>query len=65
MVWVKMSYPEDPIAAIFVVVAWPEVAYEIVFYKKCSKRHFSKIVPVPDRGVRFRVIWGSPGAHLG
>ena len=49
MVLVKRSYQEDPIAVIFEVVAWPEVAYGIDFYKKCSKRDFSKIVPVPDR----------------
>ena len=51
MVLVKRSYQEDPIAVIFVVVAWPEVAYGIDFYKKCSKRDFSKNVPVPDRSV--------------
>ena len=34
MVLVKKSYQEDPIAVIFVVVAWPEVAYGIDFYKK-------------------------------
>ena len=51
MVLVKKSYQEDPIAVIFVVVAWPEVAYGIDFYKKCSKRDFSKSVPVPDRGI--------------
>ena len=51
MVLVKKSYQEDPIAVIFVVVAWPEVAYGIDFYKKCSKRDFSKNVPVPDRSV--------------
>ena len=49
MVLVKMSYQEDPIAIIFIMVAWPEVAYGIDFYKKCSTRDFSKIVPVPDR----------------
>ena len=49
MVLVKKSYQEDPFAVIFVVVAWPEVAYGIDFYKKCSKRDFSKIVPMPDR----------------
>ena len=36
MVWVKSSYQEDPIAVIFVVVAWPEVAYEIDSDKKSS-----------------------------
>ena len=49
MVLVKMSYQEDPIAVIFVVVVWPEVAYEIDFHKKCSKRRKCVIVPVPDR----------------
>ena len=51
MVLVKRSYQEDPIAVIFVVVAWPEVAYGIDFYKKCSKRDFSKNAPGPDRGI--------------
>ena len=36
MVLVKSSYQEDPIAVIFVVVAWPEVAYEIDSDKKSS-----------------------------
>ena len=36
MVLVKRSYQEDPIAVIFVVVVWPEVAYEIDFHKKSS-----------------------------
>ena len=36
MVLVKRSYQEDPIAIIFVVVAWPEVAYEIDSDKKSS-----------------------------
>ena len=58
----KMPYQEDPIAVIFIMVAWPEVAYGIDFYKTCSKRDFLKIVPVPDE--LFKVIWGSPGAHL-
>ena len=49
MVLVKMSYQEDPIAVIFVVVAWPEVAYEIDFHKKSSKRRKCEIVSVPDR----------------
>ena len=49
MVLMKKSYQDNPIAIIFIMVAWPEVAYDIGFYKKCSKRHFSKIVPVPDR----------------
>ena len=34
MVLMKRSYQEDPIAVIFVVVAWPEVAYEIDSDKK-------------------------------
>ena len=51
MVLMKRSYQEDPIAVIFVVVAWPEVAYGIDFYKKCSKHDFSKKIPVPDRSV--------------
>ena len=52
MVLVKRSYQEDPIAVIFVVVAWPGEAYEIDFYKKSSILPFFKkwlIVPVPDR----------------
>ena len=49
MVLVKKSYQEDPFAVIFVVVAWPGVAYEIGFHKKCSKRRKCQIVPVPDR----------------
>ena len=36
MVLMKVSYQEDPIAVIFVVVAWPEVAYEIDSDKKSS-----------------------------
>ena len=36
MVWVKKSYQEDPIAIIFVVVAWLGVAYEIDSDKKSS-----------------------------
>ena len=51
MVLMKMSYQEDPFAIIFVVVVWPGVAYGIDFYKKCSKRDFSKNVPGPDRSV--------------
>ena len=51
MVLVKRSYQEDPIAVIFVVVAWPEVAYEIDFHTKSSKRRKCVIVPVPDRGI--------------
>ena len=49
MVLVKRSYQEDPIAVIFIMVAWPEVAYEIDFHKKSSKRRKCVIVPVPDR----------------
>ena len=50
MVLVKSSYQDNPSAIVFIMVAWPEEAYEIVFYKKkCSNRIFSKIVPVPDR----------------
>ena len=49
MVLVKRSYQEDPIAVIFVVVAWPEEAYDIDFYKKCSIPRKIVIVPVPDR----------------
>ena len=48
MVLVKKSYQEDPIAVIFVVVAWPEEAYEIDFYKTSSKRQKCVIVLVPD-----------------
>ena len=51
MVLVKKSYQEDPIAVIFVVVAWPEVAYEIDFHKKSSKHRKCVIVPVPDRDI--------------
>ena len=36
MVLVKRSYQEDPIAVIFVVVAWPGVAYEIDSDNKSS-----------------------------
>ena len=43
--------PDNPIAIIFIMVAWPEVTYGIDCYKKCSKRDFSQIVPVPDRGI--------------
>ena len=49
MVLVNRSYQEDPIAIIFMMVAWHVETYEISFYKKSSKRHFSKNVPVPDR----------------
>ena len=48
-VLMNMSYQEDPIAVIFVVVAWPEVAYEIDFHKKSSNLGKLVIVPVPDR----------------
>ena len=36
MVLMKSSYQEDPIAVIFVVVAWTEVAYDIDSDKKSS-----------------------------
>ena len=49
MVLVKRSYQEDPIAVIFIMVAWSEVAYEIDFHKKCSNLGILVIVPVPDR----------------
>ena len=49
MVLVKTSYQEDPIAVIFIMVAWPEVAYEIDFHKKSSNLGKLVIVPVPDR----------------
>ena len=49
MVLMKKSYQEDPIAIIFIMVAWPEEAYEIDFHKKSSKRAKCGIVPVPDR----------------
>ena len=49
MVSVNMSYQEDPIAVIFIMVAWPEVAYEIDFHKKSSNLGKLVIVPVPDR----------------
>ena len=45
MVLVKKSYQEDPFAVIFVVVAWPEVAYGIDFYKKMFKTGFFKKCP--------------------
>ena len=49
MVVMNKSYQDNPIAIIFIMVAWPEEAYEIDFYKKCSKRDFPKNVPVLDR----------------
>ena len=49
MVLVKRSYQEDPIAVIFIMVAWPEVAYEIDFHKKTSNHRKLVIVPVTDR----------------
>ena len=49
MVLVKRSYQEDPIAVVFIMVAWPEVAYEIDFHKKSSNFGELVIVPVPDR----------------
>ena len=36
MVLMKRSYEENPMAVIFVVVAWPEEAYEIDSDKKSS-----------------------------
>ena len=59
MVLVKRSYQEDPIAVIFIMVAWPEVAYEIDFHKKSSKRRKCVIVPVPDRGI-LKSSWALP-----
>ena len=56
MVLVKMSYQEDPIAVICVVVASPEVSYGIDFYKKCSKRDFSRMS---------RCLIGALTNHLG
>ena len=45
----KMSYQEDPIAVIFIVVVWRGEAYEIDFHKKSSNLGKLVIVPVPDR----------------
>ena len=42
MVLVKKSYQEDPFAVILVVVAWPEVAYEIDFQKKSQISNHSR-----------------------
>ena len=42
----KMSYQEDPIAVIFVVVVWRGEAYEVDFYKKSSIPRKLVIVPV-------------------
>ena len=50
-VLMKMSYQEDPIAVIFVVVVWRGEAYEVDFYKKSSIPRKLVIVPVPDRGI--------------
>ena len=50
MVLMKVSYQEDPIAVIFVVVAWPGVAYDIDSDKKSSKTQKMPIVPVPEQG---------------
>ena len=50
-VLMKMSYQEDPIALIFVVVVWRGEAYEVDFYKKSSIPRKLVIVPVPDRGI--------------
>ena len=36
MVLMKMSYQDNPIAIIFIMVAWPGVAYEIDSDKKSS-----------------------------
>ena len=64
MVLVKRSYQEDPIAVVFIMVAWPEVAYEIDFHKKSSNLGELVIVPVPDRsflkssGGLPELIWG-------
>ena len=49
MVLAKRSYQEDPIAVIFVVVAWPEEAYELDVYKKTFKTSKTIIVALPDR----------------
>ena len=49
MVLMKRPYLDNPIAVIFVVVAWPGVAYEIDFHTKSSERRKCGIVPVPDR----------------
>ena len=51
MVLMKKSYQEDPIAIIFIMVAWPEEAYEIDSDKKSSKNPKLLIVPVPDRAI--------------
>ena len=34
MVLMKRPYQDNPIAIIFIMVAWPEEAYETDFYKK-------------------------------
>ena len=60
MVLVKKSYQEDPIAVIFVVVVWPEVAYEIDFHKKSSNLGKLVIVPVPDQSF-LKSSGGLPG----
>ena len=51
MVLMKSSNQEDPIAVIFIVVAWPGVAYEVDSCKKSSIDRKIVIVPVPDRGI--------------
>ena len=56
MVLVKRSYQEDPIAVIFVVVAWPEVAYGIDFYKNVQNVIFQKMS---------RCLIGAFWSHLG
>ena len=48
MVLMKSSCQEDAIAVIFVVVAWPEEAYEGDFDEKYSIDRKIAIVPVPD-----------------
>ena len=45
MVLVKRSYQEDPIAIIFIMVAWHVEAYEISFYKKIFKTSFFQKCP--------------------
>ena len=49
MVLMKKSYQDNPIAIIFIMVAWPEEAYEIDFYKNLQKTRKMQVVPVPDR----------------
>ena len=63
MVLVKQSYEDNPIAIIFIMVAWPEEAYEIDFYKKCSKRRTCVIsaARAVDRELKGEDIAGNPG----